>query len=85
MSLPTIGTRINGLIDAVAEGETGLLVPAKNASALADAMRTLIENPAQRERLGQQARERVEAHFSSAKVSKALLAEYRRRLDAIKG
>ena len=82
MSLPTIGTRINGLIDAVAEGETGLLVPVKNAFALADAMRILIEDPAQRERLGQQARERVEARFSSAKVSKALLAEYRYRLDA---
>jgi len=40
MGLPVIATRIPGCVDAVREGETGLLVPARDAGALTAAIRT---------------------------------------------
>lgn len=80
MGLPTVGTRINGLIDAVVDGETGLLVEPKNASALADALRVLLATPELRKRLGVQARERVVRSFAADRVNAALLAEYERLL-----
>jgi glycosyltransferase involved in cell wall biosynthesis len=39
---PVIGTRVDGLVDVIEEGETGLLVPAEDAPALADALRRFI-------------------------------------------
>lgn len=80
MGLPTAGTRINGLIDAVVDGETGLLVEPKNARALADALRVLLTMPELRKRFGIRARERVIRSFAAGQVNAALLAEYERLL-----
>ncbi|MGE5346320.1 MAG: glycosyltransferase [Acidithiobacillales bacterium] len=44
---PVIGTRVDGLVDVVEEGVSGLLVPPEDAEALAEAMRRFV-----RERLG---------------------------------
>jgi glycosyltransferase involved in cell wall biosynthesis len=52
---PVIGTKPGGHTDLIIDGETGLLVPAGDVSALAEAMRTLIADDARRERLGQAA------------------------------
>ncbi len=54
-----IGTRPGGHADLIADGETGLLVPAGDAAALAAAMRTLLERPELRRRLGDAARRRA--------------------------
>ncbi|HHH39735.1 MAG TPA: glycosyltransferase family 1 protein, partial [Sedimenticola sp.] len=47
---------VPGCREVVAQGETGLLVPAQDAAALADAIRTLLEDPAWRRRLGEAGR-----------------------------
>lgn len=52
-----IGTRIPGLMDAVQDGATGLLVPPEDAAALAEGMRALLRDPARRQGLGQQGRQ----------------------------
>ena len=52
-----LATRIRGLEDAVCDGETGLLVEAGNAQALAEGMRVLLEDGEGRRRLGLAARE----------------------------
>ncbi len=52
-----LATRIRGLEDAVRDGETGLLVEAGNAQALAEGMRILLEDGDERRRLGLAARE----------------------------
>lgn len=49
---PTIASRIGGLQDSVVDGETGFLVPPGDRSALARAMRRLIEDKELRERMG---------------------------------
>ena len=42
MTLPTVATKVIGLVDAVVEGETGFLVPPKDTQALAGALLKLI-------------------------------------------
>ncbi len=44
----------------IVDGETGLLVPAGDVAALADAMQRLLADPDLRERLGEAARRRAE-------------------------
>jgi glycosyltransferase involved in cell wall biosynthesis len=48
---PVIASRSDGLTDSVRDGETGILTPHGDVSALADAMQKLMENPGERERL----------------------------------
>ena len=55
-----IGTTPGGHADMIEHGRDGLLVPAGDVEALADAMRVLIEDPALRERLGAAARVRAD-------------------------
>jgi glycosyltransferase involved in cell wall biosynthesis len=76
MGLPTVGTEIYGLTDAVAHGETGLLVPPRDADALARALEQLLADTALRERMGQAARQRVLEHFDSNQFSLKIMREY---------
>jgi glycosyltransferase involved in cell wall biosynthesis len=55
-----IGTRPGGHADLIVDGESGLLVPAGDAAALAEAMRTLLARPDLRRRLGAAAELRAE-------------------------
>jgi glycosyltransferase involved in cell wall biosynthesis len=54
-----VGTRPGGHADLIADGESGLLVPAGDAATLANAMRRLIDDPALRRRLGDAAKHRA--------------------------
>jgi glycosyltransferase involved in cell wall biosynthesis len=58
---PVVASHIGGLVDIVADGESGCLVPAGDASALRDAVARLLEDAALRERMGQAASQRVVA------------------------
>jgi glycosyltransferase involved in cell wall biosynthesis len=78
MGIPTVGTRINGLIDAVADGETGMLVPARDAAALAAALKTMLTDDDLRQRMGAAARERAVRLFAAERISALVLAEYER-------
>lgn len=80
MRLPSVVTRVTGLIDAVVHEQTGLLVPAKDSDALAQAMRRLIEDPELRRRMGAASRERAVRSFDAAIVNDLVVAEYRQLL-----
>jgi glycosyltransferase involved in cell wall biosynthesis len=73
---PIVGSRLGGLLDIVVDGESGLLVTPSDAAALAAAMQRLVDDPADRERLGEAARRRVE-RFSAASVVPQFEALYR--------
>ena len=62
---PSIGTRAGGIPELIQPG-TGVLVPANDAAALADALVRLMENPAERERLGRAAAASVRAREMTA-------------------
>lgn len=61
--VPGIGTRVGGVPEGIAEGETGFLVPERDIDSLAIAMGTLLANPPLRQRMGAAARSRVEQSF----------------------
>lgn len=77
VGLPAIGTRIPGLIDAIEDGKTGILIPAGDVNALAEAMRNMVENPKMLAALGEQARHRTAVLFSADVVYTALSKMYR--------
>jgi len=62
--LPVIATRVGGNVELVIEGETGLLVPAGDSAALADALARYVEDGRMLRQHGQAARKRAEAEFS---------------------
>ncbi|MBC7190664.1 glycosyltransferase [Candidatus Aerophobetes bacterium] len=57
--------------------KTGIVVPPKNPQALAEAINTLLENPALRKKYGGCAKERVEKEFTKKVMVKRLLEVYR--------
>jgi colanic acid/amylovoran biosynthesis glycosyltransferase len=61
--LPVVATRHGGIVDAVREGETGLLVDAGDVAGMAEAMRALADAPELASRLGRAARARAVAHY----------------------
>jgi glycosyltransferase involved in cell wall biosynthesis len=76
MGLPTIGSDIYGLRDAVVHGETGILVPARNSAALAYALSALLADNDLRARMGRAAKRRAEFLFDANQVNQKLMDEY---------
>lgn len=61
---PVVAGRSGGVLDAVLDNETGLLVEPEQPKALADAIISLMENPELAQRLGQAGRLRVERELN---------------------
>jgi glycosyltransferase involved in cell wall biosynthesis len=81
--LPVIGPRVGGLAELVVEGETGLLVAPGDPAALANAIGTLVDDPALRERFGAAGRARVETNFTLESFLDAHRDLYCRELDRL--
>ena len=62
--LPVIATAVGGLPELVTDGKTGLLIPPRDADALARALNRLLSDPALAKQLGTNARAHVREHFS---------------------
>jgi glycosyltransferase involved in cell wall biosynthesis len=76
MGLPTLGTKIYGLTDAVVDGETGILVPPKDEQALFVALKRLLDHPEETDRMGLAAKQRCLKHFETNKISEKVAQEY---------
>jgi glycosyltransferase involved in cell wall biosynthesis len=55
-----VGSRVGGIPDVVADGETGVLVPPEDVDALAAALVSVLSDRALAERLGTEGRKQVE-------------------------
>ncbi len=62
-------------------GQTGLVVPPADVSALVEACRTLLADEGLRRRMGEQGRQRVKAHFSKEIVAQKVLRLYEEVLN----
>jgi glycosyltransferase involved in cell wall biosynthesis len=76
MGLPVVSTPTSGIPEVVREGQTGVLVPAGDAEALADAIGRLLSDPETRSRLGQAGRELVRERFDQIRNAVALLGAW---------
>jgi glycosyltransferase involved in cell wall biosynthesis len=67
MRLAVIGTPIGAIPELIEDGVSGLIVPSRDEHALAGAIGRLLDDPALREELGDNARRRVEERFDIRK------------------
>ena len=75
--LPIVTTDAPGCREVVRDGMNGLLVPVRDAVALAAALKKLIDDAALRRRMGEQSRLRAESEFGLETVIAQTLAVYR--------
>jgi glycosyltransferase involved in cell wall biosynthesis len=75
--IPTVTTDATGAVDSVVDGETGLVVPVRDATALADAIGRLSAESELRARLGAAARVRARERFARPVVWAAQEEFYR--------
>jgi glycosyltransferase involved in cell wall biosynthesis len=73
---PVIASASGGIVDIVRHGETGLLVPAGDSAALAEALSTYLENPELARRLASDGRVHVLREFSWSTITDRLVEVY---------
>jgi glycosyltransferase involved in cell wall biosynthesis len=79
---PVVATRVRGNVEAVEDGVTGLLVPVRDGSSLADSILSLVQNPERAAKMGQKGRQRALTHFDERFFFWRTDVEYRRLLKA---
>jgi glycosyltransferase involved in cell wall biosynthesis len=78
MELPSVVTRVTGLVDAVEDGVTGLIVSPKSVDDLVQALQALAASKELRKKMGQAGRLRVIHSFDAQLVNDAVVAEHYR-------
>jgi glycosyltransferase involved in cell wall biosynthesis len=76
VGLPAIGCQNTGSADCIAPGQTGILVPGRNADALADAILWCYRNRDALPLMGRAARARIEQEFTLAHYAERLTRLY---------
>ena len=84
-ALPVVATDVCGISEVISNDETGLLVPQRDAAALADAIRTMCENREAAVRMAHAGRERVLDMFDRERNTRALCDLYREARNAAEG
>ncbi len=79
---PVVASAVGGLLDLVAHGETGLLVPPGDTAGLREALHWLLGDPELRKRMGEAARERARERLSWERATAETLRAYD---DALQG
>jgi len=77
VGVPVVASRLGAFIELIEDRVTGLLVQPRHPTELANAITRLLRDPGLRERMAQQARRRVERHFTLERMVESTLAVYR--------
>jgi hypothetical protein len=80
-ALPMVATNIRGCREAVVNGETGLLVPPRNGTALAEAVSLLLGNPDLARSMGSAGRERAVRLYGQRLVQRRFVESIERALQ----
>jgi glycosyltransferase involved in cell wall biosynthesis len=78
MEIPVVASRVGGLVETVRDGCTGLLVEPEDPKALADAVVTLLRDPARRRAMGAAGRRMVAEQYDADRCLDRLVEVYRR-------
>jgi glycosyltransferase involved in cell wall biosynthesis len=79
---PVVASDIGGNDEAVARGDTGLLVPPDDPEALATGLRAVLGDPALARRLGEGGRERARELYSVERMVRSMADAYRELLGS---
>lgn len=71
---PVVASRVGGIPEIVMPNETGLLVEPEDIDGVSRAVKDLLRQPAEIERMGIDARRRAEMHFSAEAVARSYAA-----------
>ena len=82
MAVPVVTTDVRGCRETVIDGQTGLLVPARDAVALSVAIETLLDDPDRRRGMGAAGRELVMDRYTAVQVAADLADLYHSLLGA---
>jgi len=77
VGVPVVATDVKGSREAVADGDTGFLVPLDDDAALADRLARLLDTPALREEMGRRGVQHAREHFDEARIVERLAGLYR--------
>ena len=64
MGCPVVASRVNGIPELIEDHRTGLLVPARDPRALANAIREVLSNPTTASKMGAEGRALVRERFT---------------------
>ena len=78
MSRPIVSTTIPGVAEIVEDGINGTLVPPRDATALAEAIEALLDDPQLREKYGAAGRLKAEREYDDREVARRYVEEYQR-------
>ena len=73
---PVVATRVGGLAESIVDGETGFLVPSRDATALAEAIQKLVGDPFMARAMGQKGTARVLSIFTMERMARQNEAYY---------
>ena len=79
--VPVVATDVGGTKEVLRDGVDGFVVPAHEPSALAAALRKLLQHPEDRRQMGMNARHRIEADFSSTLFFERISGLYQEVLE----
>ena len=74
--VPVVATAVGGLVDTVVDGVTGIHVPPRSPQHLAAALRSLLEDPVLRRRLGTAGARRARQRYGWNRVARSTLGVY---------
>lgn len=78
---PVVATRVGALAEAVDHGVTGLLVPPRDETALAQAIIDVLRTPERRREMGLAGRRKLDAESAPDVVARQTVEVYRRAID----
>jgi len=76
VGLPVIASAVDGVPEAILDGQDGVLVPPGKPAALAEALRQLVDDPARRAALGKAAQATVSERFTLRRMLEEYQAAY---------
>jgi len=79
---PVVASNVGGVPEVVVDGVTGIVVPAGDREALAEALAALLADPERRRAMGAAGRRRYEERFTLERMAEAYAGVYRRILES---
>jgi len=85
LEVPVVSSRLSGIPELVEDGVNGLLTAPGDASALADAMESLLRDPVRARAMGRAGRARVEQMFDLQRNASELVARFEEIMQRARG